>query len=308
MLTRSNSRQLALQTLFVLENRFFVSDYEQNQNLDVEKISEVYSYIFKDFYEEKSSGADEFSKELVLGVVKNLKQIDEYIEKFAKNWSVEKTAIVDKNILRIAVFELLLSNNEMPGRVVINEAIEIAKKYGHKKSYLFVSGLLGTLYEKMNLKEKDDMLNSLPKKTTEKKKVGALCYFYKNEKLRFLLVHNIFGKWTLPKGSVEEDFDNINDALNSVLGNKLNIKGQTGEMIGKNEYSSVKDTRNIVKKDIVYFVFEVTNPDEVKVNRKSEGLNNVKWFSEENLSEVDTYDDLRELIKKGVEIIKKKNG
>lgn len=306
MLTRSNSRQLALQTLFVLENRFFVSDYEQNQNLDVEKISEVYSYIFKDFYEEKSSGADEFSKELVLGVVKNLKQIDEYIEKFAKNWSVEKTAIVDKNILRIAVFELLLSNNEMPGRVVINEAIEIAKKYGHKKSYLFVSGLLGTLYEKMNLKEKDDMLNSLPKKTTEKKKVGALCYFYKNEKLRFLLVHNIFGKWTLPKGSVEEDFDNINDALNSVLGNKLNIKGQTGEMIGKNEYSSVKDTRNIVKKDIVYFVFEVTNPDEVKVNRKSEGLNNVKWFSEDNLEKVETYDDLKELIGKGVEMIKNK--
>lgn len=308
MLTRSNSRQLALQTLFVLETRFFGSDYEKNQNTDIEKISEIYSYVFKNFYEDKSSGEDDFSKELIFGVVKNLKQIDEYIEKFAKNWSVEKTAIVDKNILRIAVYELLLSNNEMPGKVVINEAIEVAKKYGHKKSYLFVSGLLGTLYEKMNLKEKDDMLNSLPKKTTEKKKVGALCFSYKNDKLRFLLVHNIFGKWTLPKGSVEQDFDNVNDALNSVLGSKINARGKTGDVIGKNEYSSVKDTRNIVKKDIAYFIFEVENPDEVKVNVKNAGLNNVKWFSEENLSEVDTYDDLRELIKKGVEIIKKKNG
>ncbi|PID83452.1 transcription antitermination factor NusB [Candidatus Campbellbacteria bacterium] len=307
MLTRNNSRQLALQTMFVLDTRFFGLDYQENQNLDTDKISEVYSYVFENFYKDKSSGEDEFSKNLIFGVVKNLEEIDQYIQKFAKNWSLEKTAIVDKNILRIAIYELLFFESELPGKVVINEAIELAKKYGHKKSHLFISGLLGALYENMGLEKKDQKLNSLPKKITEKKKVGALCFYKKEGKIKYLLVHNIFGKWTLPKGSVEQDFDNINDALNSILKSKVNVEGKAGDIIGKNEYSSLKDVRNIVKKDIVYFIFEVSNPGETEVKQKNGGLNNVKWFTEENLKKAQTYEDLEEIIQKGVELIKKQN-
>lgn len=83
----------------------------------------------------------EFSDFLVNGVSKNRDFIDSVISKYAKNWGIKRMATVDRNILRLATFELLFAE-EIPPNVSINEAIDIAKRYGDKDSGKFVNGIL----------------------------------------------------------------------------------------------------------------------------------------------------------------------
>jgi len=98
------------------------------------------------------AGIDEpdFVWRMVKGVVEHLKEIDAVIEKAAPEWPLAKIAIVDRNILRLGLYELLYADrNEVPPKVAINEAIEIAKNYSGPNSPKFVNGVLGTIYRQM---------------------------------------------------------------------------------------------------------------------------------------------------------------
>ncbi len=86
-----------------------------------------------------------FTKTLVEGVIDHLKEIDEIITKYAPSWPIGQITIVDRNILRIGVFELSFSK-EVPPKVAINEAIELAKSFGGPSSGKFVNGVLGSMY------------------------------------------------------------------------------------------------------------------------------------------------------------------
>jgi N utilization substance protein B len=82
------------------------------------------------------------------GVVQNQIEIDKIISNYAPNWPLEQINIIDRNILRIGVYELKF-NNEIPNKVAINEAIEIAKTYGGPTSGKFVNGVLGAIFKDM---------------------------------------------------------------------------------------------------------------------------------------------------------------
>ncbi|MBD3426073.1 MAG: transcription antitermination factor NusB [Candidatus Omnitrophica bacterium] len=96
------------------------------------------------FWDNEAKEDDEvrsFSEYLIRGVSDHAEQIDRTITKYAANWELERMATVDRNVLRIACFELLFSE-DIPPKVAINEAIDIAKKYGDKDSGKFVNGIL----------------------------------------------------------------------------------------------------------------------------------------------------------------------
>ena len=94
---------------------------------------------------------------LVNGVLKNQPKIDKLIEKCAPEWPLEQVTIIDRNILRLGIFELIFGNyEEVPPKVAINEAIELAKTYGGDSSGRFVNGVLGTIYREMGEPMKDD--------------------------------------------------------------------------------------------------------------------------------------------------------
>ncbi len=97
--------------------------------------------------EDFASELDEkdFSLNVVQGVIAHHAEIDATIRKFAPDWPLEKITTVDRNILRIATFELLY-NEEIPSKVAINEAIELAKTFGGESSGRFVNGVLGAIY------------------------------------------------------------------------------------------------------------------------------------------------------------------
>lgn len=139
MSNRHLSRTLAMQTL-----------YEWDFNGQKEKdLNNLLNYNFAEF----APGFDDkgFAQHLVEGVFKNIKEIDELIKKYATEWPLEQITVVDRNILRIGIYELKM-DPEIPSKVAINEAIEVAKAFGGESSGKFVNGVLGALYKEMEAK------------------------------------------------------------------------------------------------------------------------------------------------------------
>jgi N utilization substance protein B len=89
----------------------------------------------------------DFAKELVQGVLAHLSAIDGEIEKAAQEWPLQQMAKIDKNILRLAIYEILF-NNTVPAKAAINEAVELAKTFGSDTSSRFVNGVLGTIFSR----------------------------------------------------------------------------------------------------------------------------------------------------------------
>ncbi len=97
----------------------------------------------------------EFVWRIVKGIVEHLKEIDAIIVRAAPEWPLEQIAIIDRNVLRIGLYELLYADrSEVPPKVAINEAIEIAKSYGGINSPKFVNGVLGTVYRELETQSK----------------------------------------------------------------------------------------------------------------------------------------------------------
>jgi transcription antitermination protein NusB len=134
MASRHLSRSIVLQSLY--EWDFFGK--EKDLNLIIEKNME----LFGPGLEEKK-----FVLDLTKGIVSKIKKIDQIIEITAPEWPLEQIAIVDRNILRIGLYELLFGNQEeVPSKVAINEAIELAKGFGGENSGKFINGVMGTVF------------------------------------------------------------------------------------------------------------------------------------------------------------------
>jgi len=96
-----------------------------------------------------------FIWQLIAGIVENLKEIDQIIEKAAPQWPLEQISIVDRNILRLGIYELLFGDKAaVPPKVAINESIELAKSFGGENSGKFINGVLGTVYKEVGGAEK----------------------------------------------------------------------------------------------------------------------------------------------------------
>ena len=140
--SRHLSRSIAMQSLYEW-------DFLGRNEGELEKITERNIKDFGYGLENK-----DFIREIVKGVIDNLSKINNIIEKAAPEWPVEQITIVDRNVLRIGLFELLYKDKkEVPPKVAINEAIELAKTFGGESSGSFINGVLGTVYKEL---EKND--------------------------------------------------------------------------------------------------------------------------------------------------------
>tara|TARA_B100001964_G_scaffold223702_1_gene269875 strand:- start:156 stop:587 length:432 start_codon:yes stop_codon:yes gene_type:complete len=133
---RRSSRELALKFLYQFElNK---GDLDEQIRL---------------FLEQNSSQEDveNFMKELVVSLIDKMEEIDEIIQKFSDHWILDRMTVIDRNILRMGTCELLF-NFPTPPKVVINEAIDIAKKYGNEDSPEFINGILDKVYNEIRQK------------------------------------------------------------------------------------------------------------------------------------------------------------
>lgn len=157
MANRRLQRSIAMQSLF---------EWDFNSG-EIGNILEIVDRNIKDL----AVGIEETDLilNLVEGVMKNQIDIDELIEQCAPEWPLNQITVVDRNILRIGIFELLYGNYEsVPPKVAINEAIELAKTFGGPNSSKFVNGVLGTIYREMGEPLKDDDKRKKEAKQKEK--------------------------------------------------------------------------------------------------------------------------------------------
>jgi len=141
---RRKSRELAMQALFYMD---------MSRNISV-KTLDLYCRHFS-----SSKKAEPFFQELVKGVINTRSEVDAIIERFSSNWKINRMSCVDRNILRIAVYELFYCR-DIPPKVSINEAIDIGKKFGTEESGAFVNGILDSIRLDM---EKDNIHNKKEK-------------------------------------------------------------------------------------------------------------------------------------------------
>lgn len=138
MATRHLSRSIAMQSLYEWD---FSGKKPELLNKIVEKNIKEYGPGLKD---------QSFIWQLINGIKEHLPQIDKIIEKAAPEWPIDQITIVDRNVLRLGLYELLYSNKEeVPPKVAINEAIELAKTFGGESSGKFINGVLGTVYKEL---------------------------------------------------------------------------------------------------------------------------------------------------------------
>ena len=133
---RRSSRELALKFLYQFElNK---GDLDEQIKLFLERNS-------------SQEGVENFMKELVVSLIDKMEEVDGIIQKFSDHWVLDRMTVIDRNILRMGTCELLF-NFSTPPKVVINEAIEIAKKYGNEDSPEFINGILDKVYNEIGQK------------------------------------------------------------------------------------------------------------------------------------------------------------
>ena len=137
MASRHLSRSIAMQSLYEWD----FSD----KNKDLKEITERNIQEFGPGLEDKS-----FTWQLVTGIVQHMKEIDKIITASAPQWPIDQISIIDRNVLRLGLYELLYEDKTaVPPKVAINEAIELAKSFGGENAGKFINGVLGTVYKEI---------------------------------------------------------------------------------------------------------------------------------------------------------------
>ena len=162
---RHLGRVIVLQSLYEYELRTLAHDPEVDLNIVVAKNIEPY---------EKALGDTEFVYNLARNVVENFDMLDKALTPLAPEWPISSISAIDRNVLRMGLYELSECRDTIPPKVAINEAVELAKAFGSENSSRFVNGVLGTAYKKLGIVEdNNDKPKTKSAKADDKTKADA---------------------------------------------------------------------------------------------------------------------------------------
>ncbi len=244
--------------------------------------------------------SDHFMQNLLKGVIGKQKDLDDIIVKAAPDWPIEKISVMDRNILRIGLYELIFSDREqVPPKVAINEAIELAKKFGGETSSKFVNGVLGAVYKEMGEPGKDD--KKAPQKPVPLEALaGAVIYAKRGDDIFLCLVHDVFGHWTLSKGHIDAN-NNIADELKKAIVEEVGLSIEVKDHLGHTEYGTYDPEKGKIKKRVEYYLAE-TEYGDVEL-KKTGGLDDVKWFRMADILDLNFYDDILPIVTKAINLL-----
>ncbi len=264
--------------------------------------------IFKRNAEEFAPGTGDmpFMDTLLGGVISKRPDLDTIIEKAAPDWPIEKISVMDRNILRLGLYELLFADRkEVPAKVAINEAIELAKNYGGETSGRFVNGVLGAVYKEMGEPGKDEIskrkLKNVPDKDIPVERYsGAVVFAKDGEEVYLALIHDIFGHWTLTKGKlIPEETEEAGTVRN--VKDELGLDIKIVQKLDENEYVAFNPETGKKKKHVHYYL--ATSPFvDIKLEEKG-GLDDAKWFKLKDILELNFYNDILPIVTKAINLI-----
>lgn len=296
MANRHLSRSIVLQTLFELDFN------DIRKGVDRAAAEEQLVRNAGEFA--PGMGDFSFMNRLLSGVLDKRAELDTIIEKAAPEWPIDKISAIDRNILRLGLYELLFADrSEVPAKVAINEAIELAKSFGGDNSSRFVNGVLGAVYKEIGEPGKNETSKKKKKQEIPYEKMpverlgGAVVYAREGDEVYLALVHDIFGHWTLSKGGIEEGEDAAEGTAREIqdeLGLTVTIK----EKLGENEYVASDPEKGKKRKHVTYFLAESPFVD-IKLEEKG-GLDDAKWFKLADILDLNFYDDILPIVTKAI--------
>jgi N utilization substance protein B len=299
MANRHLSRSVVLQTLFEWDFRDCKKDFADEA---LQRNAQEFA---------PGAGDLPFMEELLDGTIARKSDLDMVIEKAAPEWPLDRIALVDRNVLRLGLYELLFSDREkVPAKVAINEAIELAKNFGGENSGRFVNGVLGAVYKELGEPGKDEVSKKRKDVPYEQLPVqhlgGAVVYARHDGEIYLALVHDIFGHWTLSKGKIGDKPEFANETIEE--GTIREIKEEMGldiklvEKIGENEYVASDPKTGKKRKHVVYFLAE--SPYGELSLKQTGGLDDARWFRVQDALELNFYEDMLPIVTKALQKLK----
>lgn len=297
MANRHLSRSIVLQALFEW-------DFRGQPN-------PVPPFILEHNIEEFASGVKDasFMGTLMNNVIGKREELDRIITGAAPDWPIEKISVVDRNVLRLGLYELLFADrSEVPAKVAINEAIELAKTYGGENSGKFINGVLGAVYKEIGEPGKDEVskrkkhkIKDVPYEQMPLEQLGgAVVYAKDGGDIYLALVHDIFGHWTLSKGRMLPDEDPAIGTLRKIkeeIGVDITLK----EKLGENEYIANDPEIGKKRKNVTYFLAEAPHV-ELQLEQGG-GLDDARWFKLAEIVDLNFYDDILPIVTKAVNLL-----
>jgi N utilization substance protein B len=295
MANRHLSRSIVLQSLFEWD----LNAIERNE------VIEVLDRNIAEFAPNKTDRP--FMERLLTGILSKQTELDLVIEKAAPEWPIDRISPVDRNILRLGLYELLFADRkEVPAKVAINEAIELAKQFGGENSSRFVNGVLGAVYKEIGepgkeeigkRKKRDVPYHEMP----VERLAGAVVYAKDDAGVMYLaLVHDIFGHWTLSKGKIEED-ETVEAGAVREIHEELGLTVQIEAELGKNEYVASHPEKGKVRKQVHYYL---ARAEYVPITlEKKGGLDDGQWFKVADILDLNFYEDILPIVTKGVTML-----
>lgn len=292
MANRHLARSVVLQALYEW-------DFAGQPNIEVREVLHRNTLEF-------APGINDFTfmENLMMTVMGKKEDLNKIIEKAAPDWPIDKISVIDRNILRIGLAELLFADRgEVPPKVAINEAIELAKTYGGESSSRFVNGVLGAVYKEMGEPGKEQMSKRKdPKfeKETLEKLVGAVVFARYEDDVYLALVHDVFGYWTLTKGHLEEGEDLEKGTVRCVK-EELGLDVKIQDKLDENEYVAYNPESGKRRKHVHYYLAEGSFKD-LKLEEKG-GLDDAKWFRLKDILDLNFYNDILPIVTKAINLI-----
>lgn len=301
MANRHLSRSIVLQTLFEWDFR----------GKDSNSIDAILVRNAEEFAPRMSDLA--FMRTLTRGVVERIGDLDLIIEKAAPEWPINRISIIDRNVLRIGLYELLFADRgQVPAKVAINEAIELAKSFGGENSGKFTNGVIGAVYKELGEPGKEE--TSKPRKNRAdvpyeslplERLGGAVVYARHEGETYFALVHDVFGHWTLSKGKMLPDEDEIVGTVRKIK-EEIGLDITVHDKLGEYEYVANDPEVGKKRKRVSYFLAESAYDESVHLCKEG-GLDDVKWFPIHAIDQLNFYDDMVPIITKAVTLLLERN-
>ncbi len=292
MANRHLSRSIVLQSLF---------EWDLN-SIEKSAVAETLQRNVEEFAPNKTDLP--FMGKLLDGVLQKQTELDLIITKAAPDWPIDRISPVDRNILRLGLYELLFADrNEVPAKVAINEAIELAKQFGGDNSSRFVNGVLGAVYKEIGEPGKNDSGKKRKKdvpfeEMPIERLSGAVVYTNdENGDMYLALVHDIFGHWTLSKSKVKPE-ETVEEGAIRALKEEIGLAIEIKTKLGENEYVASHPELGKVRKQVNYFLAKAEHT-ELTLEKKG-GLDDAQWFKVADILELNFYEDILPIVTKAI--------
>jgi ADP-ribose pyrophosphatase YjhB (NUDIX family) len=204
------------------------------------------------------------------------------------------------------LYELLFADRkEVPAKVAINEAIELAKQFGGENSSRFVNGVLGAVYKEIGEPGKEEQgkkrKRDVPfEEMPIERLAGAVVYAEHEGQIYLALVHDIFGHWTLSKSKVRDD-ESVQEGAIRALQDEVGLPITIESELGQNEYVASQPEVGKVRKQVHYFLAQAPY-QEIALLKKG-GLDDAKWFKVANILELNFYEDILPIVTKAITVL-----